>query len=217
MDDFAIETSAEREPVHVSALNQYIYCPRRCALIYVEQTWDENIYTMRGRNLHENVDIDSSHIIAGIRYETALPIWSNRLNLVGKADLVEFHGDIPYPVEYKVGRRKSFENDALQLCAQAVCLEEMLGVPVPKGALYWHGSRKRKEITFTPAMRVRLEEVVSAVHKMIAERYVPPPVNDKRCKDCSLKESCLPHVVGNQALSRKAERELFVISVMKEG
>lgn len=207
----------EDEPIIISAINRYAYCPRRCALAHIEQMWTETVHTARGNEVHENVDVDSSHIMAGIRYERALPIWSKRLNLTGKADLVEFHGDIPYPVEYKVGRRKSFENDALQLCAQAVCLEEMLNVTVEKGALYWHGSRKRKEITFTPAMRARLEEVVTAVHEMIAERLVPPPVNDKRCKDCSLKESCLPHVVGNQALSRKAERELFVISDMKEG
>lgn len=199
----------ECEPIIISAINRYAYCPRRCALVHIEQMWNETIHTARGNEVHENVDIESSHILDGVRYERALPIWSKRLNLVGKADMVEFHGDIPYPVEYKVGRRKSFENDALQLCAQAVCLEEMLGVPVPKGALYWHGSRKRKEITFTPAMRVRLEEVVSAVHKMIAERYVPPPVNDKRCKDCSLRESCLPNVVDDKAKCRKALGELF--------
>jgi CRISPR-associated exonuclease Cas4 len=98
-----------------------------------------------------------------------------------------------------------------------MCLEEMLGVKVEKGALYWHGSRERKEVVFTEELRQQVEEAAAGVHAMIAEQRVPPPVNDKRCKDCSLKESCLPHVVGNQALSRKAERELFVISNMKEG
>lgn len=197
------------DPIMISAINHYLYCPRRCALVHIEQIWDENIYTMRGNDLHENVHEESSHVVEEVRIERSLPIWSKRLNIVGKADLVEFHGDIPYPVEYKVGRRKSFENDALQLCAQAVCLEEMLNVTVEKGALYWHGSRKRKEITFTAAMRARLEEVVSAVHKMIAERRVPPPVNDKRCKDCSLRESCLPNVVDDKAKCRKALGELF--------
>jgi CRISPR-associated exonuclease Cas4 len=144
----------------ISALEHYSYCPRQCALIHVENVWDENIYTMRGKDVHENVDIDSSHLLADIRYERALPLWSYRLNLVGRADLVEFHGDIPYPVEYKSGRRRAGQHEALQLCAQAVCLEEMLKVNVEKGALYWHGSRERKEVIFTDPMRAHLEKIV---------------------------------------------------------
>ncbi|KAF0219722.1 MAG: putative RecB family [Geobacteraceae bacterium] len=123
--------------------------------------------------------------------------------------MVEFHGDLPYPVEYKSGRHRAGHHEVLQLLAQAVCLEEMFNVKVEKGALYWHGSRERKEIAFTEAMRLHLGEVVGAVHEMIASNHVPPPVNDKRCKDCSLKESCLPHVVGEKGRSRKAEKALF--------
>lgn len=201
----------DNEPVMISALNHYLYCPRRCALVHVEQVWNENIYTMRGKDAHENVDEVSSHEVSDVRYERALPIWSKRLNLVGKADMVEFHGDIPYPVEYKSGKHKEFENDYIQLLAQAVCLEEMLDVKVEKGAIYWHGSRERKEIVFSDSMRVHLEEVVAAVHEMIADHHVPPPVNDKRCKDCSLKESCLPHVVGNNAKNNKSVQRLFEI------
>ena len=201
----------DQEPIMISALNHYLYCPRRCGLVHVEQVWNENLYTMRGRDTHENVDAESSHELAGVRYERALPIWSKRLNLVGKADLVEFHGATPYPVEYKSGRHKEFENDYIQLLAQAVCLEEMFDVKVEKGALFWHGSRERKEVMFTDAMRGHLKEVVAAVHNMVAGSHVPPPVNDERCTDCSLKDSCLPHVVGEKGRSRKAARELFVI------
>jgi len=129
------------DPIMISALEHYSYCPRQCALIHVEQVWGENLYTMRGRDVHENVDVESSHEVAGIRYERALPLWSKRLNLVGKADLVEFHGETPYPVEYKSGTHRAGHHEALQLCAQAICLEEMFGVPVEKGALFWHGSR----------------------------------------------------------------------------
>ncbi|ABQ26897.1 CRISPR-associated protein Cas4 [Geotalea uraniireducens] len=200
------------DPIMISALEHYSYCPRQCALIHVEQTFHENLYTMRGRDVHENVDAESSHEIAGVRYERALPIWCCRLKLVGKADLVEFHGDVPYPVEYKSGRHRAGHHEALQLLAQAVCLEEMLNINVEKGALYWHGSRERKEIVFTDAMRAHLEEVVAATHEMIANCHLPPPVNDKRCKDCSLKESCLPHVVGEKGRSRKAARDLFVLN-----
>ncbi|MDN3511318.1 MAG: CRISPR-associated protein Cas4 [Candidatus Jettenia sp.] len=199
------------EPIMVSALNHYLYCPRRCALVHVEQVWDENLYTMRGRATHENVDIESSHMLESIRYERALPIWSKRLNLVGKADLVEFHGVIPYPVEYKSGKRKEFQNDYLQVCAQAICLEEMLKVTVEKGAIFWHASRERKEVVFTETMRNQVEEVASAIHKMMAERFVPPPVNDKRCRDCSLKESCLPEAIHNKTRHHSLAKRLFVV------
>lgn len=201
----------DREPIMVSALNHYLYCPRRCALVHIEQIWDENLYTMRGRTTHENVDVESSHLKEGVRYERALPIWSKRLNLVGKADLVEFHGEMPYTVEYKSGKRKEFQNDYLQVCAQAICLEEMLGVKVEKGAIFWHASRERKEILFTENMRKQVEDVAVAVYRMIAERYLPPPVNDKRCKDCSLKESCLPAAVQDKGKTRGMAERLFVV------
>lgn len=199
------------EPILVSALNHYVYCPRRCFLVYVEQIWDENLYTLRGNAVHENVDIESSHKLEGVRYERALPIWSKRLNLIGKADLVEFHSEIPYPVEYKSGRHKEFQNDYLQLCAQAICLEEMLGVKIEKGAIFWHASRERKEIVFTEDMRNKVQEVAAAVHRLITERCIPPPVNDKRCRDCSLKESCLPDAIHGKDRNRILARKLFVV------
>lgn len=199
-----------QEPIMISALNHYLYCPRRCGLVHVEQVWSENLFTMRGNDVHDNVHDDSSHEVAGVSYERALPLWSRRLNLTGKADLVEFYDGRPYPVEYKSGRHKEFENDFTQLCAQALCLEEMFRVPVSKGAIFWHGSRERKEIVFTDAMRQQVEEVALKVIEMLEIRTTPPPVNDKRCKNCSLKESCLPAVVADNGRSRKAARELFV-------
>lgn len=202
-------TDIDDNLIMVSALEHYSYCPRQFALIHLEQSFDENIYTMRGRDVHENVDIESSRESAGVRYERALPIWSRRLNITGRADLVEFHGGVPYPVEYKSGRHRSGTHESLQLCAQAACLEEMLDVKVEKGAIYWHGSRERREVLFTGAMRGHLEEVCAAVQVVLERRQLPPPVNDKRCRDCSLKESCLPQVVGEKNRSRKAARELF--------
>ena len=199
------------EPIMISALEHYSYCPRQCALIHVEQTFQENLYTMRGRHVHENVDAESSHDVAGVRYERALALWSKRLNLVGKADLVEFHGETPYPVEYKSGKHRAGHHEALQICAQAICLEEMLGVPVEKGAIFWHGSRGRQEIILTETMRRRVKDLVLAVHEMMATWKVPPPVHDKRCTHCSLKESCLPAVVTERARSQKAARRLFEV------
>lgn len=197
------------DPVMLSALEHYAYCPRQCALIHVEQVWSENLFTMRGRDVHERVDEISGHELAGVRYERALPIWCRRLNLIGKADLVEFHNDVPYPVEYKSGSHRRGNPETLQLCAQAICLEEMFSVSVIKGALYWHGSRERREIVFTDAMRAEVERVAGAVADMLARRIVPPPVNDKRCEGCSLKESCMPVVVGERQRFHRVATKLF--------
>lgn len=202
---------SESHLVLISSVEHYSYCPRQCALIHVEQTFDENLYTLRGRAVHENVDVESSHRKEGVRYERALPIWSERLGLVGKADMVEFHGNVPYPVEYKSGKHRAGHHESLQVCAQAMCLEEMLGVNVEKGAIFWHASRERKEVVFTDNMRNKVQEVTADVHKMIAERFVPPPVNDKRCKDCSLKESCLPEAIHKKEKNRNLAKKLFVV------
>lgn len=200
------------DPIPISALEHYAYCPRQCALIHVEQVWSENLYTMRGHDVHERVHEESSHELNGVRYERSLPIWSNRLVLTGKADLIEFYGEQAYPVEYKSGRRRRGTPETLQLCAQAICLEEMFGVAVPKGALFWHGSRERQEVVFTDSMREQVEQVALAVQQMFLSQITPPPVNDKRCEHCSLKESCLPGVVADKARGRKAARELFEVS-----
>ena len=119
--------------VLLSMLEHYSYCPRQCALIHVEQTFDENLYTQRGRFLHERVDEPGGEREGEVRAERALSLWSERLGLIGKADLVEFYGETPYPVEFKSGKRRKWGHDDLQLCAQALCLEEMTGQPVPKG------------------------------------------------------------------------------------
>ena len=117
----------EEEFVMISALEHWSYCPRQCALIHVEQTFDENLYTLRGRAVHKRVDEPVVEEQAGVRIERALPLWSKALGLIGKADVVEFHGETVYPVEYKHGPHREQEHDDLQLCAQALCLEEMTG------------------------------------------------------------------------------------------
>src|SRR5262249_27908419 len=116
------------EPIMISALQHYSYCPRQCALIHIEQAFEENVYTLRGRAVHERVDQVESCRLGTIRIERSLPIYSERLGLTGKADVVEFDAeDIPYPVEYKHGPKRAKEHDDIQLAAQAVCLEEMTG------------------------------------------------------------------------------------------
>jgi CRISPR-associated exonuclease Cas4 len=196
--------------VMISALEHYSYCPRQCALIHVEQTFDENLYTLRGRAVHERVDEPVGEFQEGVRVERALPLWSKRLGLIGKADVVEFHGATPFPVEYKHGSKREREHDDLQLCAQAICLEEMTGKAVPHGAIFYHSSRRRREVELSQTLRQQVEQAVIEIRKMMAEKTLPPPVNDSRCRHCSLKESCMPAVVGEKARAAALLRDLFV-------
>lgn len=196
----------------ISALEHYSYCPRQCALIHVEQTFDENLYTLRGRAVHERVDEPVGEFQEDVRVERALPLWSKRLGLIGKADVVEFHGVTPYPVEYKHGSKREREHDDLQLCAQAICLEEMTEKPVSKGAIFYHSSRRRREVEFSDALRNEVGRATAEIRKMLGEKTLPEPVNDSRCRHCSLKESCMPEVVGERARAAALLRDLFVPS-----
>lgn len=186
--------------VPISALQHHAYCPRQCALIHVEQVWDENVYTLRGRRAHERVDDAGGATRDGVRTETALPLFSDRLGLVGRADVVEFASDgTPQPVEHKVGSRSKGRwarlADETQAVAQAVCLEEMFGRPVPAAALFYGKTRRRVEVAVTPGRRAALERRVAEVRRMLAESRLPPPVADDRCPRCSLVETCMPEVV----------------------
>lgn len=196
----------------VSALEHWSYCPRQCALIHVEQTFDENLYTLRGRAVHKQVDDVESVVERGVRVERALLIRNRRLGLVGKADVVELHGEVPYPVEYKHGSRRQREHDDLQLCAQAMCLEEMTGQAVPRGAIFHHKSRRRREVIFTSALRRQVEEAVTAIRSLLAEKKLPPPVNDRRCEKCSLKEACMPQVTESRNREKRLLANLFEVA-----
>lgn len=211
MDAAALAEWNENDLIMLSALEHYSYCPRQCALIHVEQSFDENVFTLRGRVVHERVDEPDSQLEDGIRVERALPLWCNRLGLTGKADVVEFHGDTPYPVEYKHGPRREKEHDDLQLCGQALCLEEMTGQAVPKGAIFHHSSRRRREVELTPILRQKVEQYVTEIRVMLASRTLPPAVNDARCKHCSLQDSCLPSVTNEKKRLQRFNDELFVV------
>jgi len=183
--------------VPISALQHYRYCPRQCALIHVEQTYDENLYTLRGNRAHTRVDETHSELVEGVRRETSLPIWSDRYGLTGRADVVEFQGDgTPYPIEHKVGKRKARDADEVQLCAQAICLEEMFGVSVPEGALYYRASRRRRTVPLDGPIRSITFETIEAVHDLLEQHRTPAPVADERCPKCSLNESCMPDTVS---------------------
>ncbi|GEM83377.1 CRISPR-associated protein Cas4 [Meiothermus hypogaeus] len=191
-------SSAEREPLPLSALAQYTYCPRRAALILLEGEWEDNEYTLRGTRAHENVDIPEGLLREGVWVERALPIWSERLGLVGRADVVEFVDGRPYPVEYKVGKRwpRELARKAaeVQLCAQALCLEEMFSASVPEGALFSKASQRRRPVRFTPELRAATLATISALRKLLRQDCLPPPAADERCKHCSLISVCMPEV-----------------------
>jgi CRISPR-associated exonuclease Cas4 len=188
------EEWCEENLVMVSAIQHYSYCPRQCALIHREQIFDENLFTIKGRWVHEAADQEKDHQVENVRTVSALPIWSQRLGLVGRCDVVEFHGDQPYPVEYKHGRLKQQVHDELQLCAQAICLEEMFSVSVPVGAIYQHSSRSRREVVFTEQLRERVAAIVVLIRNFQLDERLPPAIFDQRCDHCSLRLSCLPMV-----------------------
>lgn len=200
------------DPIMLSALQHWSYCPRQCALIHLEQAFDENVHTMRGNAAHTRVDEPGFESFEGMRSERALPVWSDRLGLVGKCDVVEFHPDGKiYPVEYKHGRKKLQMHDDLQLAAQAMCLEEMFGKPISKGAIYHHTSRRRREVAITPELRQQVEETVAAIRAMLASGKLPPPANDARCKECSLNDICQPQAMADNAKRMDIAGTLFEV------
>jgi CRISPR-associated exonuclease Cas4 len=180
----------------LSALNHLLYCERRCALIHIEGVFIENVYTLEGSLAHQATDTPGYESAAGVRVVRALPLYSKRLRLVGKADIVEFRGEVPYPVDYKRGKRKKWVNDDVQLCAQGMCLEEMLGCPVPRGAVFHAQSRRRREVEFTASLRAATMAAIERLRRLWTGRIVPRAEVKPQCEGCSLREICLPELAG---------------------
>lgn len=204
------EESGERDLVPISAIEHYSYCPRQCALIYIEQTFEENVFTIRAQEVHERVDEGDDSAASDVQVYRSLSLWSKRLGVIGKSDVVEMQAGGPYPVEYKPGRRHGIHAD-LQLCAQALCLEEMLNVAVPRGALYYFGTRSRHDVVLDEALRQKTRQVILAVRDMLRTQRMPPPLNDAHCPNCSLVEVCMPAVLGEPARLRGLQSTLFSI------
>jgi len=182
--------------VMISALQHYAYCPRQFALIHVEQVWAENYFTAHGNLLHERVDRSEPEQRGNTRYERSVAVISHKLQLTGKLDLLEIEGKPPtkyFPVEYKRGKPKREDWDKIQLCAQALCLEEMRDVRIDEGALWYWQERKRESVLLDDNLRKVTFAAIEAAHNILASGKTPPPTDDKkRCKACSLTDLCEP-------------------------
>ena len=197
------------EPVMISALEHWAYCPRQCGLIHLEAVWDENVFTIRGTGLHERADTPMSRAERGRRVERALPLWSVAHGLQGRADVVEFLQDgTPVPVETKSGKASERIPERVQLCAQALCLEEMFGRPVPEGHVFYAASARRVAVAMDDELREETLATVAAVRAMLAGERLPAARYDRRCRNCSLLDACLPQGLVRAATVRPAA--LFV-------
>jgi CRISPR-associated exonuclease Cas4 len=200
----------EDELVHISALQHFSFCARQCGLIHLEQCFEENALTMRGQALHSKVDVPDSCLEGAVRVEYGLSLFSNALGLLGKADVVEFLPDgSPFPVEFKHGKRAEHAHDEIQLAAQAMCLEEMTGRNVSRGAIYHFSSRRRRDVEISEALREQTRSTIISVREMLLSRALPPPVNDSRCRNCSLISVCQPAVIADRGIRNRLMKELF--------
>ncbi len=193
-----IDSETEDALIPLSALQHYLFCPRQCALIHLEQLWAEDAATAEGRLLHEQADSGRSETRPGVRIARSVALRSVALRVTGKADVVEFHGnqlgkDVrPFPVEYKRGKPKAHRADEVQLCAQAICLEEAFGVTVPEGALFYGETRRRQRVAFDDDLRALTGRTAAAAGAMIVSEVTPAPVHMPGCRRCSLEALCQP-------------------------
>jgi CRISPR-associated exonuclease Cas4 len=183
--------------IPLSALQHWLFCPRQAALIHVEKFWAEDQATAEGRILHEQVDTGRDETRAGLRVARGVQLRSLSLGVAGRADVVEFRGSPngawePFPVEYKRGRPKAHRADEVQLCAQAICLEEMFGARVPEGALFYGQSRRRTRVVFDVELRSLTARVACEARDALRNGVTPPPVRTPACRRCSLYAACLP-------------------------
>ena len=212
----------EDDLLPISALQHMEFCPRQCALIHIERLWSENRLTAQGRIMHDKVHDSPGESRGDLYIARGLRLRSMALGLSGQADVVEFHlaapDDspeccteltgrpgrwIPLPVEYKRGKPKRGACDKVQLCAQAICLEEMLGVSIARGALFYGKTRRRLAVEFDAALRTETHATARRVHEMFAAGITPPPNRTPACKNCSMEAFCLPCPVDGPGKAAK--------------
>lgn len=199
-------TYEEDDYLLISGIQHYAFCPRQWALIHIEAQWNENYLTTSGKILHTKAhDGDFIEKRGDTIIFRALRVCSVELGISGVCDVVEFHKSdngisingysglwVPYPVEYKRGKTKVDNCDRLQLCAQAVCLEEMVCTKISSGAIFYGKSRRREIVDFTQELRTNLSDTVKSMHETFSRNHTPNAKVGKRCQSCSLKDLCLP-------------------------
>lgn len=202
---------SEDDLLPISALQHVVYCERQAALIHVERLWDENVHTVEGRHLHDRVDSEEDETRGGVRILRSLALRSFELGLAGVADVVELRSIdgrvLPFPVEYKKGKPKRHKADEVQLCAQALCLEEMFQVPVTRGALFYGKPRRRTEVVMDDALKTITRSATARFREIVTTTITPSAVFGPRCRDCSLADACQPRAAANSAV-RYLERIL---------
>jgi CRISPR-associated exonuclease Cas4 len=184
----------EDQLLPLSALQHWLFCPRQCALIHLEQVWAENKFTAEGQVLHQKAHDGPDESKGGIRITRSMSVRSLALGVSGQCDIVEFYKDgRVIPVEYKRGKPKSHHADEVQLCGQAMCLEEMLGIAIPSGCLFYGEKRRRSDVEFGSTLRLLVAETAAALHTMIHSRETPhAEYISRRCDSCSLIDLCQP-------------------------
>jgi len=195
---------SEEDLLPLSALQHLIFCERQCALIHIERLWAENVLTVQGNLMHDKVHEEKGIERSGVRIEHGMPLRSLKLGLSGKADVVEFHLEKdtgrgtwrPFPVEFKRGKPKRDASDEVQLCAQALCLEEMLDIEVTNGALFYGKTRRREDIDFDKALREKTILSAARLHELIKSGITPRAFYEPKCDSCSLLELCLPKIAS---------------------
>lgn len=202
--------SGTGEPIPLSALQHAVYCLRQAALIHLERVWADNKFTAEGHVLHAVADKGGTRKVRGLRRVMSLPLASRRLNISGIADVVEFipakssaeNYERAFPIEYKRGKLKLHRADEVQLCAQALCLEEMLGQAVPEGALFYAETKRRVIVPFDTELRQLTETTIEALAEILYSGKTPPPTTRReRCRACSLIEICQPDIVARPVMS----------------
>ncbi len=207
---------SEDDLIQLSSLQHYAFCPRQCALIHVEQVWTENLLTAEGRIMHEHVHEEGDESRGDVRIERGGALRSLHLGLIGKADVIEYYRQadgawLAFPVEYKRGKPKHNDSDKVQLCAQAICLEEMLNVHIPAGALFYGKTRRRLDVAFDEALRRETQEAAKKTHELIETGQTPKPIYSKRCESCSLMTECMP-----KTIKKKRSVESYIKRMLDE-
>ena len=212
----------EEDFLQLSGLQHFKFCRRQWALIHIENQWAENYRTADGRILHENAHNSEFSEQRGDRLITRdMRVFSATLGVSGACDILEFHRGStgiplkgktglwqPYPVEYKRGKPKQDTEDALQLCGQAMCLEEMLCCEIPVGALYYGEIRHRTEVLFTPDLRLEVQKLLTEMHASYDRGHTPKVKPTKACNACSLKELCLPKLMRSKSVETYLHRTM---------